>query len=87
MANIKSAIKRNRQSIVRNARNRSYRSAVLTAGKKLAVAIESGDKQMAVREYSAYTSKLDKACKKGVLPKNTVSRRKSRTAARIAKMA
>ncbi|MDX9776275.1 MAG: 30S ribosomal protein S20 [Petrimonas sp.] len=87
MANIKSAIKRNKQSIVRNARNRAYKSAVLTAAKKVGAAIESGDKENAVKEFSEYTSKLDKACKRGVLPKNTVSRRKSRIAARIAKMA
>ena len=87
MANIKSAKKRDKQSKVRNARNRACKSAVLTAGKKVAAAIESGDKAAAEKEYSAYTSRLDKACKKGVLKKNTVSRRKSRTAAGIAKMA
>lgn len=87
MANIKSAKKRNRQSIVRNARNRAYKSAVLSANKRVLAAIESGDKETAGKEFSAYTSQLDKACKKGVLTKNTVGRRKSRMAASLAKMA
>ncbi len=87
MANIKSAIKRNKQSQVRNVRNRACKSAVLSANKKVASAIESGDKEAAVKEFSAYTSQLDKASKKGVFAKNTASRRKSRVAAGIAKMA
>ena len=87
MANIKSAIKRNKQSDVRNARNRACKGAVLTASKKVSSAIESGDKEVAGKEFSALTSQLDKACKKGVLTKNTVSRKKSRVSAGIAKMA
>jgi small subunit ribosomal protein S20 len=87
MANIKSAVKRNKQAEVRNERNRAVKSSVLTANKKLATAINSGNKDEAVKEFSAYTSHLDKACKKGVMAKNTVSRRKSRVSASIAKMA
>jgi small subunit ribosomal protein S20 len=87
MANIKSAIKRNKQSQVKNARNRACKSAVLTASKKVSAAIESGDKEAAGKEFSAYTSSLDKACKKGVIPRNTASRKKSRVSAGIAKMA
>lgn len=87
MANIKSAIKRNKQSLSRNERNRACKSAVLTASKKVASAIESGDKDLAGKEFSVYTKQLDKACKKGVLTKNTVNRKKSRAAISIAKMA
>lgn len=87
MANIKSAIKRNKQSDVRNARNRSVKSTVLTASKKVAAAIESGNKDDAESKFSDYTSQLDKACKKGVIAKNTAGRKKSRVSASIAKMA
>ena len=87
MANIKSAVKRNNQAAVRNERNRAVKSSVLTANKKLIAAIDSGNKDEAVKAFSAYTSQLDKACKKGVMVKNTVSRRKSRVAASLAKMA
>lgn len=86
MANVKSAMKRNRQSLVRNARNRACKSAVQSVSKKLAAAIESNDKEATGKEFSAYTSQLDKAYIKGVLTKNTVNRRKSRASASIAKM-
>jgi len=87
MANIKSAIKRNKQADVRNDRNRAVKSTVLTASKKVAAAIESGNKDDAEKKFSAYTSQLDKACKKGVIAKNTAGRKKSRVSASIAKMA
>jgi len=87
MANIKSAVKRNKQSEVRNIRNRAVKSTVLTANKRLLAAIEGGSKDDAEKQFSAYTSQLDKACKKGVMAKNTAGRKKSRVSARIAKMA
>ena len=87
MANIESAIKRNKQAEVRNARNRAVKSTVLTANKRVLATIEGGNKDDAVKEFSVYTSQLDKACKKGVMVKNTVDRKKSRISARIAKMA
>lgn len=87
MANIKSAIKRNKQAEVRNTRNRAVKSSVLTAGKKVSAAIEGGSKEEAQKEFSALTSQLDKACKKGVMAKNTASRKKSRVSASISKMA
>ena len=86
MANIKSAIKRNKQAEVRNVRNRAVKSTVLTANKRVLATIEGGNKDDAVKEFSVYTSQLDKACKKGVMVKNTVGRMKSRVSARIAKM-
>jgi small subunit ribosomal protein S20 len=87
MANIKSAVKRNKQADVRNARNRAVKSTVLSASKKVSAAIEGGNKDEAEKEFSSYTSQVDKACKKGVIAKNTSSRKKSRVSASIAKMA
>ncbi|MFA7174919.1 MAG: 30S ribosomal protein S20 [Kiritimatiellia bacterium] len=87
MANIKSAIKRNKQSEVRNTINRAVKSSILTASKKVLAAIDGGCKEAAQKEFSAFTSQLDKACKKGVMAKNTASRRKSRVSANISKMA
>ena len=87
MANITSATKRNKQSDVRNARNRAVKSNILTASKRVSTAIEGGNKDDAVKEFSVYTSQLDKACKKGVIKKNTAGRKKSRISASIAKMA
>lgn len=87
MANIKSAVKRAKQSTVRRARNRAIKSGVLTATKKVRAAIEAGNKEAAVSELSAFSATVDKAAKRGVLPKNTASRKKSRIAIAIAKMA
>lgn len=87
MANIKSAVKRAKQSEASRVRNRAYKSRVLTARKKVLEAITAGNKDEAQKQYSDYTSILDKASKKGVIPKNTASRKKSRVAISIKKMA
>ncbi|MDD2461740.1 MAG: 30S ribosomal protein S20 [Kiritimatiellia bacterium] len=87
MANIKSAVKRAKQADANHLRNRSVKSSVLTARKKVLEAISTGNKEEAQKLYSAYSSKLDKASKKGVVPKNTANRKKSRVALSIAKMA
>lgn len=87
MANIKSAVKRAKQSEASRLRNRSVKSSVLTARKKVIAAIGAGNKDEAQKSYSAYTSTLDKAAKKGVIAKNNASRKKSRVASSIAKMA
>ncbi len=87
MANIKSAIKRTKQAAAARLRNRATKSSVLTARKKVLGAIDAGDKEEAQKLYSAYTAKLDKATKKGVIAKNNASRKKSRVAVQVAKMA
>ena len=87
MANIKSAVKRARQSEGNRVRNRACRSTVLTARKKVLEAISTGNKDEAQKLYSSYSSVLDKAAKKGVIPKNNASRKKSRLALGITKMA
>lgn len=87
MANIKSAVKRAKQSEVKRLRNRSSKSGVLTARKKVLAAISEGKKEEAAKLYSAYSSKLDKAAKKGVIAKKNASRKKSRVAVSLNKMA
>jgi len=87
MANIKSAVKRAKQSEASRLRNRSVKSSVLTARKKVLVAISAGNKDEAQKQYSAYTSTLDKAAKKGVIAKNNANRKKSRVAQSLSKMA
>ena len=86
MANIKSAVKRAKQSEVNRLRNRAGKSRVLTARKKALTAIGSGNKDEATKAYSEYTSVLDKTAKKGIIAKNNANRKKSRMAASIAKM-
>jgi small subunit ribosomal protein S20 len=87
MANIKSAVKRAKQAEANRLRNRSVKSTVLTATKKVRAAVGAGNKEEAQKLLSAFSSTVDKAAKKGVIPKNTASRKKSRIAASIAKMA
>jgi small subunit ribosomal protein S20 len=77
MANIKSAEKRNRQRIQREARNRVVRGRARTAVKKARIAIDSGDPN-AQELVRAAEEALDRAASKGVLHENNASRRKSR---------
>ena len=78
MANIKSAKKRIIVSRKRADRNKSVRSRVKTAVKKVDAAIEAGEKAAATEALRAAVSELDKATKKGIYHKNTTARKVSR---------
>lgn len=77
MANIKSAEKRNRQRITREARNRVVRGSARTAIKKARVAIAAKDPNAAELVRGAERA-LDRAATKGVIHENNAARRKSR---------
>ena len=83
MASHKSAEKRIRQTEKRTAINRARRSRVRTFVKKVETAIESGDKEAAQSAFQLAQPELHRAISKGVLHKNTVSRKLSRLANRI----
>jgi len=76
MANIKSAQKRMRQTVGRQARNKSVRSRLRTAVKKHR-ATEGTEKP---KSLAATYSEIDRARKKGVIHKNAAARYKSRLA-------
>ncbi len=78
MANIKSAIKRNRQNIKRRLRNRQFRGTARSYIKRARIAMEEGEKEMARTETLNAVRALDKAVSKGVIHKNNAARRKSR---------
>ena len=80
MANHKSAVKRNRQSLKRRARNLNVREGVKDAVKKVRAAIVAKDPAQAAEALKAATKTLSKAGAKGVLHKRTASRRVSRLA-------
>lgn len=86
MANIKSAIKRNRQNEKRRLRNRVYRGRARSSIRKAQVQIEDGDLQAAREATIQAVSDLDKAAEKGVIHKNNASRRKSRLMKRLAEL-
>lgn len=87
MANIKSAKKRIKVIETKTLRNKMIKSKVKTVIKKLEAAIASGDKAAAQSLLVAATTELNKAGSKGVYHKNTVSRKISRMATAVNKMA
>ena len=78
MATHKSAIKRNRQSAVRNARNTHIRSTMRSYVKQVRAAVANGDRDEAVTALAKAVPYIDKASTKGVIHKSTASRKISR---------
>ena len=87
MANIKSAKKRISVAQTRTARNKSIKSEVKTAIKKVEAAVAANDKAAAEVALRAAVSELDKATKKGVYHKNTTARKVSRLTIAVNKLA
>ena len=86
MANHKSAEKRARQTIKKNALNRSRASIVTTAVKKLRTAITAGDKTEAQKLLPKAQKMINRLAKTGVIKKETASRKTSRLASQIHKL-
>ncbi|MCC6146009.1 MAG: 30S ribosomal protein S20 [Anaerolineaceae bacterium] len=84
MANIKSAIKRNKQNEKRRIRNRIVRGRTRASMKEARIEIQKADVESAEVAVIKAISSLDKAAAKGVLHKNNASRRKSRLMKRLA---
>ena len=87
MANIKSAKKRILVTETKTARNKAIRSEVKTSIKKVEAAVAAGDKAAAEAQLKVCTSELSKAAAKGIMHKNTASRKISRLSALVYKMA
>ena len=77
MPNIKSAKKRVKVIEKKTLRNNMIKSAYKTAVKKFEQAIEAGNMDEAKVLFSEATKKVDQACTKGVIVKNTAARKKS----------
>jgi len=86
LANIKSAIKRNKQNEKRRVHNRIFRGRARTFVNKARVAMEAGEMVTAEEQVKAAVKALDKAAEKGVIHKNNAARRKSRLMKRLAAM-
>ena len=86
MAN-RSAEKRERQNVKRRMHNRMIKSSVRTQIKKFDAAVVAGDKEAAKDAMALSFKLLDSAASKGVLHKNTASRKKSRLYKAFAKLA
>lgn len=77
LPNKKSAEKRVRTAERNRLYNRYWTSRCKTAGKRVLEAVQSGNGELAQSRLNEAQSILDKAVVKGVLHKNTASRRKA----------
>ena len=84
MANIRSQIKRNRQTLKRQARNKAVRSELRTRTKKANSAIAE-DVTSADDAIRLAVKRIDKAAAKGVIHKNQAANRKSKLMKRAVK--
>ena len=77
MPNIKSAIKRVSVIEKKTLQNNMIKSAYKTAIKTFEAAVAEGDKTKAEETFKQAVKKIDQACTKGVIVKNTAARKKS----------
>jgi small subunit ribosomal protein S20 len=83
MANTASAKKAARKIARRTATNKNRRSRVRTFVRKVEEALLAGDKEAASVAFKAAEPELMRAVTKGVLHRNTASRKVSRLASRL----
>ena len=83
MANTKSAKKAARQAERRTLVNKARRSRVRTYVRKVEEAIASGDKQAAAVALREAQPEIMRSAQKGIIHRNTASRKISRLSARI----
>ena len=83
MPNIKSAIKRVSVIEKKTMQNNMIKSEYKTAVKRFEQAVENKNVEEATKLLSLATKKIDQACTKGVIIKNTASRKKSNLAKKL----
>ncbi len=82
MPNKKSAAKELRKAVKRNAANKKVSDKLKNSVKSSLKQIKAGDKKVK-EDYTKTIKAIDKAAKKGVIKKNTASRKKSRLMKKI----
>lgn len=83
MPNIKSAMKRVNVIEKKTLRNNMIKSGYKSAVKKFEQAVEAKNVQEATTLFAEATKKIDQACTKGVIVKNTAARKKSNLAKKL----
>jgi len=83
MPNIKSAIKRVKQSEKRRLQNASQKSALRTAIKAVDTAVANNEIETAKAALIFASKKLDTAASKGLIHKNAAANKKSRLAKKV----
>lgn len=81
---IQSGIKRHKQSLKKRERNTVIKSDLKTQLKKFESALESNDVTLAQKTLKDTEAKLRKAASKGIIKKETASRKVSRIAKKVA---
>ncbi|MDX2263652.1 MAG: 30S ribosomal protein S20 [Hyphomicrobiales bacterium] len=87
MANTKSAKKAARRTLRRTAINKARRSRMRTFVRKVEEAIASGDQSAAAEALRMAQPEIMRSAQKGVVHKNTASRKISRLSSRIKALA
>lgn len=83
MPNTKSAERRARVSVRRQARNKSVKSNLRTQEKNYRALVATDKKDDAAKALRTAVSAIDKAAKRGVIPKGRADRKKSRLARKL----
>jgi len=83
MANTSSAKKATRKIAARTEVNKTRRSRMRSFVRKFEEAVASGDKTAATEAFKAVEPEIMRAAIKGIVHKNTASRKVSRLAARL----
>jgi small subunit ribosomal protein S20 len=87
MANTKSARKATRKIARRTIVNKGRRAVLRNSVRKVEEAIASGDRNAAMAAFKAAQPMIMRSAQRGVVHKNNASRKVSRLAHRIAKLA
>jgi small subunit ribosomal protein S20 len=87
MPNIKSAKKRVKVTEAKTLRNKIFRSQLKTEIKKYEAALEAGDNELAKETYKAAVKRIDRACARGLMHKNTAAHKKSELTKKLNAMA
>jgi small subunit ribosomal protein S20 len=80
MPNIKQQKKRVRTAAEERLENLRYRSTIKTLVKRLATAVEAGDKDAVAEEHRGLVRLIDRAVARGALHRNAGARKKSQAA-------
>ncbi len=83
LAHIKSQVKRNRQNEKRREKNAKVKSSIRTISKRVNSTVEGKDENEMKAVLVKFVKTIDSAVKKGVVRKNTASRKKSRLAKKV----
>ena len=84
MANTKSALKRVRQTKTRTIRNKTLTSRMKNLRKKTLALTEAGDKEAAQKNFTEFSSAVDKCLKSNIIHKNKAANLKSKTSKHLA---